>query len=512
MGGGRGARGRFRAGGHDRGRSRGSSPPPASTTATGTATATTAAVPAASSARRRRRGAAGAAGGGWSGSRVVAGGVGTAGGAPRRRASRPRGPARARSGLGRSGRAARGPASGRPPWAGAGSAAGESAPGRSARRPARTAPVGRPGDRRRARRRRPSPTRRSSGGSESPSRRASRRQRGPTASSRSSSNSSQAARADCGRCAGSFASRRVDPTGDRARDARRAVGERRRLVAAVREQDRERLAGAERHRSRQQLVRDHADRVEVRPGADLLRHRLLGRHVGGGPDRDAGRGPEHRHVAVGQRPGDAEVGDLHAPFGGDQQVLGLQVAVDDARRVRVREPGEHALEHAAELGRPEPAHPRAQRAARHVLHGDVTHPVVLEDVEHGDDALVVERAGQPRLADEPADHLGVLALELEQLLQRHEPVELDLPGQVHASHPAPAQLPHDLVPPDLHARILRARAAEVNSRAVITRVRRRSRGVAASSPAAGSGRCSRSGSAGGSPGARARPPRTGPPR
>ena len=34
---------------------------------------------------------------------------------------------------------------------------------------------------------------------------------------------------------------------------------------------------------------------------------------------------------------------------------------------------------------------------------------MLEDVEHGDDALVVERAGQPRLANEPADHLGVLA-------------------------------------------------------------------------------------------------------
>ena len=168
-------------------------------------------------------------------------------------------------------------------------------------------------------------------------------------------------------------------------------------------------------------------------------------------------------MTVGQRPGDAEVGDLHAPLGVDHQVLGLEVAVDDARRVRVREPGEHALEHAAELGRLEPTHPRAQRTARHVLHGDVTHPVVLEDVEHGDDALVVERAGQPRLADEPADHLGVLALELQQLLQRHEPVELDLAGQVHASHPAPAQLPHDLVPPDLHARILCAQAAEVNS-------------------------------------------------
>ena len=44
------------------------------------------------------------------------------------------------------------------------------------------------------------------------------------------------------------------------------------------------------------------------------------------------------------------------------------------------------------------------------------------------------------------------------------------------------------------------------------RVRAWSRGVAASIPAAGSGRCSRSGSAGGSPGAPARRPRTGRPR
>jgi hypothetical protein len=43
------------------------------------------------------------------------------------------------------------------------------------------------------------------------------------------------------------------------------------------------------------------------------------------------------------------------------------------------------------------------------------------------------------------------------------------------------------------------------------RVRRRSHGAAASNPAAGSGRCSRSGCAAGSPGARARPPRRGRP-
>jgi hypothetical protein len=97
--------------------------------------------------------------------------------------------------------------------------------------------------------------------------------------------------------------------------------------------------------------------------------------------------------------------------------------VHHVRRVRVREPGEHAAEDTGELRRPEPAHPRAQRSARHILHGDGTNPVVLEDVEHGDDALVVQRTGQARLAHEPADHLRVLALQLEQHLERHEPIE-----------------------------------------------------------------------------------------
>ncbi len=240
----------------------------------------------------------------------------------------------------------------------------------------------------------------------------------------------------------------VHPEGEGRRDLGGALGHGLRLLLDVGEQDRQRLAGAERHASRQQLVRDHARGVEVGPRPDLARHRLLGRHVGGSADRHAGRGPERARALLGQRLGDPEVGDLDPPVGGDHQVLGLEVAVDDARGVRVRQPGEHVLQHAADLRGLQPADPRAQRAARDVLHRDVLDAAVLEVVEDGDDARVVERARDARLAQEAADHLRVLALQRAELLQGDEAVEVELPGEVDARHPAAPDLAEDLEPTD----------------------------------------------------------------
>ena len=58
-----------------------------------------------------------------------------------------------------------------------------------------------------------------------------------------------------------------DPVGERARGARGGHGQRRRRVLDVAEEDRDRLGVAERGRARDQLERDDADRVEVRPRA-----------------------------------------------------------------------------------------------------------------------------------------------------------------------------------------------------------------------------------------------------
>ena len=68
----------------------------------------------------------------------------------------------------------------------------------------------------------------------------------------------------------------------------------------------------------QELVEDHAHRVEVRGGADRLSLRLLGREVLGGAHDRAGE----RHVG-GARARDAEVGDPRAPLLVEDHVVGL---------------------------------------------------------------------------------------------------------------------------------------------------------------------------------------------
>ena len=128
--------------------------------------------------------------------------------------------------------------------------------------------------------------------------------------------------------------------------------------------------------------------------------------------------------------------------------------MDDPVRVGVGEPGQHVLQHAADLRQVQPPDPRPQRAARDVLHRDVRRPLVLEEVEHGDDARVVQRAREPRLAHEARGHLGVLALQRAELLQRREAIQVQLAGEVDARHAAPAELSDDLVAADEHVSIL----------------------------------------------------------
>ena len=60
----------------------------------------------------------------------------------------------------------------------------------------------------------------------------------------------------------------------------------------------------------EQLVGDDAGLVEVGPGPDLLRHRLLGCHVRGRADGRAGGGEHLLGLDLLDGLGDAEVGDL----------------------------------------------------------------------------------------------------------------------------------------------------------------------------------------------------------
>ena len=131
------------------------------------------------------------------------------------------------------------------------------------------------------------------------------------------------------RCAGSLASARSTIASRLGADRRVQAARRQRRLGDLLERDGHRGVAVERHRPGEHLVEDDADRVDVGLRADRVALRLLGREVlRGAQDR-----PRLRHVRRA-RPGDAEVGDLRAVLGVDDDVVRLEVAVDDPALVR----------------------------------------------------------------------------------------------------------------------------------------------------------------------------------
>ena len=204
-----------------------------------------------------------------------------------------------------------------------------------------------------------------------------------------------------------------------------------------------RLAG-ERQPAGQQLVRHDAERVQVRArvgrlAADLLGGQVLHRAL------DAAR---LRRLAVGIRAGQAEVGDLHRAAGRDQDVLGLDVAVDDALCVRGLE-GEQRL--ADDLGRLRRLEPdvRVQQLARGApadeLHDHVVDAVDRAPVVDRDDVRVGEGRRRARLVAEPIDESLVSGEGSVQDLDRHLAREHGVVRAEDLAHPAGGDSLHDVI-------------------------------------------------------------------
>ena len=155
--------------------------------------------------------------------------------------------------------------------------------------------------------------------------------------------------------------------------------------------------------ARDELVDDRADLVEVRARGDAALAELLGRHV-------LGRALRAAHQAMA-----AEIGDLHAPLLVEDHVGGLEVAVEDALRVR-------RLQRFEQLARDLPGlaqvgaralHARGERLALGELRDDAEHLVGLDQLDEGRDrGMAHAREGrrglaqprEPRLRDRVAIH------------------------------------------------------------------------------------------------------------
>ena len=136
-----------------------------------------------------------------------------------------------------------------------------------------------------------------------------------------------------GRSFGSFASSRMISDSSAARHLRVVPGGRDRRGVDVLRDDRHGVVAEERRAAGHHFVRHAAQRVEVGAGVRLAAQRLLGRHVGDGADHHA----FHRQAAAFEGHGEAEVADLGGAVLGQPDVAGLEVAMDDAALVRVRQ-------------------------------------------------------------------------------------------------------------------------------------------------------------------------------
>ena len=216
-------------------------------------------------------------------------------------------------------------------------------------------------------------------------------------------------------------------------------------VVHVAHGDRDEVVAVERHLTGQELVEDAAERVDVRLLVDRLAARLLGRDVVAGSHDRAG----DRHPVDVERMGDAEVGYLRAAVGVDQDVLGLDVAVDEPVLVRKREPAgdlERELDRLAWVKGTFLVEELLQVHPVDVFEDDELPTVLLAAVDHRDDVRMSELRDRASLAAEAFD-VGVVARELlVEDLQRNGAFEQLVVRPIDARHATRADELLELVP------------------------------------------------------------------
>jgi hypothetical protein len=199
-----------------------------------------------------------------------------------------------------------------------------------------------------------------------------------------------------------------------------------------------RALGRERRLALEHLVEDAAERVDVGAVVEVGAVALLGAHVLRGAEHLAGPGQLHGVEAAG----DAEVEDFNDggdADGLDEDVVGLEVAVEDAVLVRLAEAlGDLPRElQALELGDAALLEPLGQALAGQQLHDHVRAAVVgLAVLVHADRRRVAQLRGDLELAAEPDDELGVGQALAPDQLDRDLAIDLGVVGLVDDAHAA----------------------------------------------------------------------------
>jgi hypothetical protein len=210
------------------------------------------------------------------------------------------------------------------------------------------------------------------------------------------------------------------------------------------------------------VIEDRPERVDVRALVHARAAGLLRRHVRGRPHHRAVhrelRARARRGARIGgairrrarerEILGDAPVDHHRLAEGSHEHVVRLEITVDDAAAVRVRD----GLRHVDDVGQEREAlGERAlardgllERSARDELHRVEDLPArPPRGVVERDDGRVLELRRDQRLAEEAG--LGVAAAAVEQLLERHRPAEPPIGRAQDAPEAAARDLARDLV-------------------------------------------------------------------
>ena len=189
---------------------------------------------------------------------------------------------------------------------------------------------------------------------------------------------------------------------------------------------------------------------------------LLGRHVADGAEHAsdlgvrrrglAARSPPRHGVIAGQLR-QSEVEDLDAVVRRDEQVLGLEIAMDDPLLVRRREPardGDGIVDRLAHRQRPG-RQPLPERLPFEQLRDDERRASFGADVVDREDVRMVQRRGGACFLLEAVQRSGSAEKDDGQHLDRDVASEPRVARAIHLAHAAGAERGEDFIGPEAHA-------------------------------------------------------------
>ena len=221
----------------------------------------------------------------------------------------------------------------------------------------------------------------------------------------------------------------------------------------------DRRCSLKRPASAEHLVQGRAEREHVRALVGGKAQHLLWRHVADGAEHGPGLGEARIRLGSFTRarcasrrnlPRETEVEDLDSTVPGEEEILGLQVAVHDALVVGGGQP-------ACDLGRDVERLSRGQRPAADAvaqglaleqLRHQIDDLLVRADVVDGEHIGVVERARRPRFLLEAAEPVRASRERLWKDLERDVAAEARVVSPEHLAHAARAEQPEHLVGAD----------------------------------------------------------------